>query len=236
MSQYNPKLYEEIPLYDPSTNSRKERETLETLAEIYSIIIAIDQVEKAYLKDSITNDEYTNTLNKLLVQYKTYLSNDNDDVKKEFEDLYQFKNTYNIIAPNAITRIERGMPVTVEHAIMTEETSGKNMAGSKSSKNGKSSGGNGGKNIAEATGNFITIMDALKLNYRAKDQLHPLMADLLLSINKVTRSDFEHRSNLVEWIVKINKMKVNEQLTDDEARELLFDLDLAYKSFYTVLG
>ena len=92
-----------------------------------------------------------------------------------------------------------------------------------------------GKSVAEATGNFITLIDALKLNYRAKDQLHPLMAELLLSINKVSRQDFEYRQKLVDWIVKINKMKADEQLTDSEIRELIFDLDIAYKNFYTLL-
>lgn len=78
-------------------------------------------------------------------------------------------------------------------------------------------------------------MDALKLNYKAKDQLHPLLAELLLSINKVTQSDFEHRKELVNWIIKINKMRVEDTLSDNEIRELLFDLDLAYKSFYSLL-
>lgn len=233
MSQYHPSLYEEVPFYDHSKNDPKERETNETLAEIYSIIITIDQVEKAYLKDLISSKEYTKSLNKLLLQYKTFLSNGNEDVKKEFEDLYKFKDKYNIIASNGVTRIERGMPVTVEHAIVTENEAENNNTGDN---NASGATLKNGKNIAEATGNFITIMDAIKLNFRAKDQLHPLMSELLLSINKVTRSNFEHRSQLVEWIVKINKMKINDKLTEDEARELLFDIDMAYKSFYTTLG
>lgn len=218
---FDARLYEEMPLFDHSTTPQR-REVIESLAEVYSLIIVLDQVEKAYLKDSISSEEYTMTVNKLLAQYKTYL--ENDEVAKEFGDLQQFRERYSINASNAITRIERGIPVTVEHAI--QGSSGGSTPGATKYS---------GKAVAQATGNFITVMDALKLNYRAKDQLHPLMSDLLLSINRVSSQDFEHRSKLVEWIIKINKMKVNETLTEDEVRELLFDLDTAYKSFYTLL-
>lgn len=161
-------------------------------------------------------------MNKLLAQYNTYLNNEN--VRAQFHDLKHFRERFNIVASNAITRLERGIPVTVEHAIDNEQ--GQNQGENKFN----------GKNVAEATGNFITVMDALKLNYKAKDQLHPLLAELLLSVNRVTNVNFEHRAKLVEWIVKINKMQVDQLLTDNEVRELLFDLDLAYKSFYALLG
>lgn len=213
---------EQISFFDHSMTTQ-EKEVMDTLTEIYSIIITLDQVEKAYLKDNINSNQYTTTVYKLLAQYNTYLSN--EDIARRFIDLQHFKQKWNINAPNAITRIEKGIPVTVEHGI--DDSNSKNME----SKIQKFSG----KRVAEATGNFITIMDALKLNYRAKDQLHPLISELLLSINRVSSQDFEHRNKLVEWIVKINKMKINESLNDDEIRELLFDLDVAYKSFYTLL-
>lgn len=108
------------------------------------------------------------------------------------------------------------------------------------------------KNVAEATGNFITVMDAIKLNYRTKGQLHPLLAELLISINRIgglhsnnlngdegaaeRRLEDENKKKLVEWIVKINKMKMNDELDEKDAKELLFDLDVAYKSFFAMLN
>ncbi|SCU88106.1 LAFA_0E10770g1_1 [Lachancea sp. 'fantastica'] len=216
-------LQDETPLFDHFTTA-EQRETAETLADIYSLIIALDHVEKAYLRDSLSGEDYTVIANKLLAQYKVYLSN--EQVAKEFGDLQDFKEKYSINASNAITRIERGIPVTVEHAIQSGDN--KDPASVGNSKFG-------GKAVAEATGNFITTMDALKLNYRAKDQLHPLMSALLLSINRVSSQDFEQRKNLVQWIVKINKMKASEKMSEEDARELLFSLDAAYKSFYTLL-
>lgn len=225
--QLNPKLFEEVVLFDSSITPQ-QREVIESLSEIYSIIIAMDQVEKAYLKDEISNSEYTSSVTKLLAQYKAYLTT-NEEVEKEFYTLQNFKEKWNISASNAITRIERGIPVTVEHGIQDITPDANSVNASSGSKFSA-------KSVAEATGNFITVMDALKLNYRAKDQLHPLMSELLLSINRVTPQDFENRTKLVNWIVTINKMKVNDSLTEEQARELLFELDGAYKSFYLLLA
>ncbi|CAL9732692.1 vacuolar protein sorting-associated protein 28 [Monosporozyma unispora] len=223
-------LYNEVPLFDASTTSQ-QRETIDGLSEIYSIIIALDHVEKAYLKDSVDATQYTNSVNKLLAQYKTYLND--EKVRERFKDLTTFVKKHNIVASSAVIRIERGIPITVEHVIDDDSDA---YSGNSGDKSGSRKNKNvNGKNVAEATGNFITLIDALKLNYKAKDQLHPLMAELLLSINKVSRQDFEYRQKLVDWIVKINKMKVDEQLTDTEIRELIFDLDMAYKNFYTLL-
>lgn len=231
----------EIPLYDRDI-SLKERELIETLSEIYSIIITIDQVEKLYIKDIIEDEqEYTNLINKLLVQYNTLIANnENDpDFRLRFgSSINEFTKKYNVIASNGVIRLEKGIPMTVEHS---------------NSVNNSLSNTNS-KNVAEATGNFITIMDAIKLNYRTKDQLHPLLAELLLSINRVgplqqrqgnqgdddtgrkTQSGEENKKKLVEWIVKINKMRIDEELDDIDAKELLFDLDVAYKDFYSMLN
>lgn len=230
---------DEIPLYDRDIGL-KERETIETLSEIYSIIITIDQVEKLYIKDVIDNEqEYTQLVNKLLAQYNTLIANnENDpDFRQKFgSSINEFTKKYNVIASTGVIRLEKGIPMTVEH--------------------NNNTGGNGtnanSKNVAEATGNFITIMDAIKLNYRTKDQLHPLLAELLLSINRVTplqrnqtqgdqdtagsQSGEGNKKKLVEWIVKINKMKIDQELDDKDAKELLFDLDVAYKNFYSLLS
>lgn len=225
---FNPKLYEEVPLYDIGTSPR-EKEIIETLGEIYSIIITLDHVEKAFLKDDLTSEEYTTLANKLISQYRTYLND--RDVEQRFQNLDSFKETWQITASNAITRLERGIPVTVEHG-----TIGGSGLGDTENKTASNSGTKySGKRVAEATGNFITVMDALKLNYKTREQLHPLMAELLLSINRVTGSDFENRSKLVEWIVKLNKLQKQETLSDDQCVQLLNTLEAAYKSFYALL-
>ena len=223
-------LDQEVSLF----NTVQQREVYESLAELYSIITVLDFIEKSYVKDTLNKDgqdQYTPTVLRLLAQYNTILKN--PEVNKEFGSLDTFKKNYNLNCPSATSRIEIGVPATVEHAINVPSSSGLSGGGGPSS-NG--SGGASARAVAEATGNFITCMDALKLNYKAKDQLHPLLSDLMTSVNKVSSNkEFDGRGKLVEWLIKINKMNINEELSEEDTRQLLFDLDNAYKGFYTML-
>lgn len=75
-------------------NSAAERDLYESLAEIYSIIVTLDALEKAYLKDSIAEDEYTETCSRLLKQYKSNLSD--ESVARAFGDLDSFKDEWSV--------------------------------------------------------------------------------------------------------------------------------------------
>jgi ESCRT-I complex subunit VPS28 len=53
-----------------------------------------------------------------------------------------------------------------------------------------------------ASQNFITFMDALKLRMRAKDQLHPILQELVTGYARFKGSkDWEGRSKMVGWYV-----------------------------------
>ena len=50
--------------------------------------------------------------------------------------------------------------------------------------------------------NFITFMDALKLKLRAKDQLHPLLTDLMSGYTRFkASSEWEGRPKILHWWV-----------------------------------
>ena len=66
----------------------------DSLAEIYSIFITLDALEKAYLKDSITEAEYTETCSRLLKQYKSNLAN--ETVARAFGDLDTFNKAWQV--------------------------------------------------------------------------------------------------------------------------------------------
>ena len=105
---------------------------------------------------------------------------------------------------------------------------------------GAGSGGDGttapsGTLILEATQDFITFLDALKLGLLAKDQLHPLLSDVIKSINKVTHQDFEGRGKIVKWLITLNQMKATEELGEMGARELELDMNNAYQGFKSTL-
>lgn len=64
------------------------------MAEIYSIIITLDALEKAYLKDSVSESEYTETCSRLLKQYKSNLAD--EAVSRAFVNLDAFKVEWNV--------------------------------------------------------------------------------------------------------------------------------------------
>ena len=126
--------------------------------------------------------------------------------------------------PRATERLRVGMPSTAVTA----------SAGSAPT---PSTGGNtSGALILEATQDFITFLDALRLGLLAKDQLHPLLTDVIQSVNKVTDRDFENRGKIVQWLITLNQMKATEELREDQARELELDINSAYQGFKATLS
>ena len=97
-------------------------------------------------------------------------------------------------------------------------------------------GGASGALILTATENFITFLDALRLNMVSKSALHPLLTDVIQSINKVTDQDFEQRGKIIQWLITLNQMKTSEELSDEQARDLAFDMEQAYNGFKAAIG
>lgn len=93
-----------------------------------------------------------------------------------------------------------------------------------------------GSQILTATENFITFLDALKLNMLSKSDLHPLLAELIQSVNQVTPADFDGRPVIVKWLIRLNSMKAQEELGNEEARELAFEIEHAYRGFKSTLN
>ena len=84
-----------------------ERDLYESLAEIYSIIITLDGLEKAYIKDSIPEAEYTELCSRLLKQYKSNLSDEN--VARQFVDLETFKREWDVSPQTPSTFLDKPM-------------------------------------------------------------------------------------------------------------------------------
>ncbi|KIK95483.1 hypothetical protein PAXRUDRAFT_826964 [Paxillus rubicundulus Ve08.2h10] len=202
-------LDEEVRLY--TTNPEREKYSL--LATLFGIIIALDYLERAYVRDAITAAEYSPACTRLLSQYMTMLKL----VKDSVPSIEQFMSQYRMDNPAALHRIKVGVPATVEHS--------------------SEAGPETGKWIAETTQNFITFMDALKLRLRAKDQLHPILQELVTGYARFKGSkDWEGRSRMVSWLITLNGMKASEEITEEQSRQLLFDVDHAYAEFFRSLS
>jgi ESCRT-I complex subunit VPS28 len=122
--------------------------------------------------------------------------------------------------PRATERLRIGLPATVADAPSAQVAAPQN--------NGSSATG---QQILLATENFITFLDALKLNMLSKDSLHPLLSEVIQSVNQVTNIDFENRGKIVSWLIRLNGMRATEELSEAEARELSFDIEGAYAGF-----
>jgi ESCRT-I complex subunit VPS28 len=123
--------------------------------------------------------------------------------------------------PRATERIRTGLLITTTNPTLNSATA--------------TSSGTNGTLILEATQDFITFLDALKLGLLAKDQLHPLLSDVIQSVNKVTDRDFEGRGKIVQWLITLNQMKATAEVSEDQAREMELDMNSAYQGFKATL-
>ncbi|KIW08617.1 uncharacterized protein PV09_00574 [Verruconis gallopava] len=193
-------------------SNNSERELYESLAELYSIIVTLDAIEKAYLKDSISEEDYAETCGRLLKQYKSHLQDEN--ISKNFGDLETFMRKWDIECPRARERIRIGL---------VEQSTTRPAAASGSEANTAL--------VMTATENFITLLDAIKIGMVEKDMLHPLLVDVIQSVNKVTDVEFDSKSEIVKWLIKLNQMGAAEKLSSEDQRQFQFDMDQAYKGF-----
>ncbi|KAI9706164.1 MAG: Vacuolar protein-sorting-associated protein 28 [Bogoriella megaspora] len=207
-------LDEELKL--AATNT--ERDLYESLAEVYSIITTLEALEKAYLKDSIGESDYTGTCSRLLKQYKSNLAD--ESVARAFGDLESFKREWDLECPRATERIRLGLPATVEQPVHVANATTSGAAASL---------------VAAVTENFITLLDATRIGMVSKDTLHPLLVDVIQAVNKVTDQEFENKGKIVTWLITLNQMRASEELSEEQAREIQFDIESAYYGFKATL-
>ncbi|KAG2382206.1 hypothetical protein C9374_005408 [Naegleria lovaniensis] len=172
-SQQKTGSQEKVKLFE----NRKEREKYENMAELYSLIVSVERLEKAYVKDSIVANEYAEACRKLIAKFKTI----QPIVSADVPDIERFMKEYRLDCPAATNRLLKvGVPATVEHG-------------------GKDPQSSTVKLIAQATQYFITVMDTIKLGLLAKDQLAPILVDLMDCLNSLHIKDFEGKTKIRQY-------------------------------------
>ncbi|SAL99977.1 hypothetical protein [Absidia glauca] len=214
LQQKNINMDEEIRLF---TNN-KDREKYDNMADLFSIIVLMEHLEKAFIRDSITPIEYTPQCANLIAKYKTTMNFLADSVK----DLETFMNDYKLTCPAAVNRFKIGVPATYEHAV-------------------EESNGNRGKAtlyVAETVSHFITLLDTLRVNRLAVDDIHPLLEDLIKALNNIPgmSSDYEAKTTVRKWLIVLNGMKAADEITSDQARQMVFEIDRSHNNFYRWLS
>ncbi|XP_043690183.1 vacuolar protein sorting-associated protein 28 homolog 2 [Telopea speciosissima] len=198
-------------------NDKREREMYDNFADLYAIIKVTEKLEKAYVRDIISSAAYEPECLKLIAQFKTLTSTLKDTVPS----VERFVDTYKMDCPAALNRLlVSGVPATIEHRAAAAASSTTSASV-----------------VAECVQNFITAMDSLKLNMVAVDQVYPLLSDLSASLNKLSilPPDFEGRVKMKEWISRLSKMGAADELTEQQSRQLHFDLESSYNSFMAAL-
>ncbi|CAO3594950.1 unnamed protein product [Absidia cylindrospora] len=179
----------------------------------------MEHLEKAFIRDSITPIEYTPQCANLIAKYKTTMNFLADSVK----DLETFMNNYKLICPAAVNRFKIGVPATYEHAV--EEST-------------NNSRGKATLYVAETVSHFITLLDTLRVNRLAVDDIHPLLEDLIKALNNVPglSSDYEAKTTVRKWLIVLNGMKAADEITSDQARQMVFEIDRSHNNFYRWLS
>eukprot|EP00761_Pharyngomonas_kirbyi_P011877 gb/GECH01011903.1/.p1 GENE.gb/GECH01011903.1/~~gb/GECH01011903.1/.p1 ORF type:complete len:362 (+),score=120.24 gb/GECH01011903.1/:1-1086(+) len=189
-----------------------EREQFDNMADLYSIIFTVERLEKAYVRDAIPPDEYSKACQRLIAKFKAL----RPLLSGFINNIQQFMKDFDLNCPAAAHRLlEVGVPATVEH-------------GSNSS--------NATAAIAEAVAHFITALDNLRLEVYDVDQLAPIMVELVDNIESSSVGQFDGKDKIHDWLKKLNQMSASDKLSEEEARQLSYDLESAHSRFHKALS
>lgn len=91
--------------------------------------------------------------------------------------------------------------------------------------------------VTRATRTFITARNVLEMKLLSKDEIYPYISELLDALDKVERlrNIFEGKARLKEWLGILGRMRASDSLSNEEARQLAFDLESAFTEFERIL-
>uniref|UniRef100_A0A672TKS6 Vacuolar protein sorting-associated protein 28 homolog n=1 Tax=Strigops habroptila TaxID=2489341 RepID=A0A672TKS6_STRHB len=145
-------------------------------------IVTLQALEKAYIKDCVSPNEYTAACSRLLVQFKAALKQVQG---AEISSIDDFCRKFRLDCPLAMERIKEDRPITI-----------------------KDDKGNLNRCIADIVSLFITVMDKLRLEIRAMDE--PDLRELMETMNRMSHlpPDFEGRQKVNQWLQTLSGMQM----------------------------
>ena len=123
-------------------SDQQERDRYDSLADLFSIIVTLEHLEKAFVRDCCVAAEYDQQCKGLISKYKTLLPL----VADAAPSLDHFLREYGMSCPAAASRLQKGITAIQEHG------GGGAVVGAKRS-----------QLVFQAGQHFITLMDCLKL-------------------------------------------------------------------------
>lgn len=199
---------EKIRLY----SSSRERSKFSELSDLYAIIKTTEHLERAFIRNLISDEEYEGACLKLIAQFKA--AEHALQAAGSIQSTLIFMEEYLMECPKAKIRLlDEGVPATVMHSKKPQE--------------------NDAWTAAQTSSDFITAKDQLSLGRNDVDELQPLLANLMQSLNRNTKLPKDDASIMLtkKWLVQLNKMRGAESITEEQNREMFFDLEKSHFSY-----
>lgn len=178
-------------------------------AELYSILVATEHLELAFVRGSVSNEDYEKNCMQLLAQFKTL----QNGLRGRCPDIRSWAREHGLNCPLAEERLlGTGVAATTLFGHGTSAAKGSESL-----------------SVFKASEGFITLSDALKLNITAVDELLPLVRDLQGSIVGIPNlPPLAGLERIAGWLVTLNGMRAADRLNDDQCRQLSLDVEQAY--------
>uniref|UniRef100_A0A2K6BE75 Vacuolar protein sorting-associated protein 28 homolog n=1 Tax=Macaca nemestrina TaxID=9545 RepID=A0A2K6BE75_MACNE len=175
----------------------------DNMAELFAVVKTM-QAWRKHIKDCVSPSEYTAACSRLLCSNKAAFRQVQGS---EISTIDEFCRKFRLDCPLAMERIKEDRPITI-----------------------KDDKGNLNRCIADVVSLFITVMDKLRLEIRAMDEIQPDLRELMETMHRMSHlpPDFEGRQTVSQWWVG---MSASDELDDSQVRPMLFDLESAYNAF-----
>ncbi|KAL7695750.1 vacuolar protein sorting-associated protein-like protein [Lotmaria passim] len=183
-----------------------DRQHIDYLADLFAVIIAIEQIEKANRRDLITQDQYAATVRRLLEKYKSTVAHLQSAHNPYFTTIDDFFEKYCTRCLAARATIRDG-PVSSPN-----ENNARFLA----------------RQSVECSDHFITLLDSLRLQQTSVDVLNPPLGDLLQVLGKLGLTTQDFCVRLQAWQRRLDCMNAADMLDEAASRDFAYDLERGY--------
>lgn len=181
-----------------------ERERYDNLGEVFAVILAMEQVEKAYSQGAIQYEAYIQQVTELLGQFKSLWLL----VRDSYTKVDQFLRDYSLDAPLA------------QQAIRTNRPTNKKVKT------------NQGKQVGDITSTFITFINYLELGMTSVSDLTEPLDNLNFFIGNFDIDKNNEAVVLVKkWFDILKSMDATDSLSEDQAVKVKLDIQAAHTAF-----
>ena len=91
--------------------------------------------------------------------------------------------------------------------------------------------------VFDITTKFIAPIDILALEIKSVDELLPALRDVQQALQAYPNmpADYQGLPTVTNWVNKMSAMKASDEITDEEVRQIKFELDGAMQKFNDVV-